>query len=255
MAARLPALTPSIMPLLRLLCCLAFILPATAQPALLTYSMVYPPLHMGSPDSDKAGIADEMLQQISRLAGMSLQIHTVPWRRAQLMASHQRDACVFPLTRIPSREHRYQWVGLLAPGQLRLYGWHDAQPLPSLAAAGSRRITVLAGSSAELRLQQQGLAYSTTHTVGDGLRLLQQNLADYWAVHEVVARYEAYQANVRLRPVASLGTADSWLACHRDYPPAALKALQQAFRQLQDSGDAARILRRYTSDGDSLPVD
>ncbi|MBP7582268.1 MAG: transporter substrate-binding domain-containing protein [Vogesella sp.] len=221
---------------------------AQAQTVLQAYSMLYPPLHMSPGSGQKPGIADELVLRAANLAGVTIEIRTLPWRRAQLMASQHRDACVFPLSRHPAREKQYQWVGLIAPGQLRLYGWVGSTRLASLQSAADARITVLAGSSAEIRLQQQRLPYSTTNVVADGLRLLQLGQADYWAVHDVVARYEARLSRFPLKAVASLGEANSWLACHRNTPKAQVQALQQAFLQLQAQGEAERIMRNYLGD-------
>ncbi|MGL6046496.1 MAG: transporter substrate-binding domain-containing protein [Vogesella sp.] len=232
--------------LIRLLTLLLFCAPpAQAQAVLQAYSVLYPPLHMGNAAGQKPGVADEMVQRAASLAGMKAEISTLPWRRAQLMASQQRNACVFPLSRLPAREKQYQWVGLILPGQVRLYGWAGNARLASPQAAADARITVLAGSSAEIRLQQLRLPYSTTNVVNDGLRLLQLGQADYWAVHDVVARYEARLVGFPLKAVATLGEADSWLACHRDYPTAQRQALQQAFSRLNAQGEAGQILQNY----------
>lgn len=235
--------------LIRLLTLLLFFAPpAHAQTVLQAYSMLYPPLHMGPGNGPKPGIADELVLRAANLAGITIEISTVPWRRAQLMASQRRDACIFPLSRHPAREQQYQWVGLIAPGQLRLYGWVGSTRLSSLQAAADARISVLAGSSAEIRLQQQLLPYSTTNAVSDGLRLLQLGQTDYWAVHDIVARYEARLSRFPLKSVASLGEANSWLACHRHTPKAQVQALQQAFLQLQAQGETERIVRNYLGD-------
>ncbi len=232
--------------LIRLLPLLLLFTPSVQAQALLqAYSLQYPPLHMGNGAGQKPGIADELVQRAASLAGMKVEISTLPWRRAQLMASQHRNACVFPLSRLPAREKQYQWVGLILPGQLRLYGWAGNTRLASPQAAADARITVLAGSSAEIRLQQLRLPYSTTNVVNDGLRLLQLGQADYWAVHDVVARYEARLVGFPLKAVATLGEADSWLACHRDYPKVALQALQQAFSRLNAQGEVEQIVQNY----------
>lgn len=231
--------------LLLFLPCLA----AHAANPIAVYSMPYPPLHLASSRSDLPGLGDELVQRAAHLAGLEVVIHTVPWPRAQQIAQREAQACLFPLTRLPAREAKYQWVGQLASGKLQLYGWHDAPRLADTAAAASYRITALAGSSAELRLQQHLLPYISTNQESDGLRLLQLGKADYWAVHDVVARYEAHRTRLRLVPALSLGEADSWLACHRAFPPALARAWQQGFARLQASGEAAAIRKRYLGDG------
>ena len=238
---------PGYPPLMRLLT-LFLLLPAVsalASPPLTVYSMLYPPLHMGPGHDSQPGIGDDMVRAAAALAGLPVDIRTVPWARAQLMTQQRRGVCLFPLTRLPAREAQYQWVAQIASGKLQLYGWRDGHRLPDLNAAASYRISVLAGSSAELRLQQHKLPYSSTNLVTDGLRLLLLGQVDYWAVHDVVARYEARRANVRLIPAAALGEANSWLACHRDFPAAQRQALQQGFARLQASGEAEQISQRY----------
>lgn len=231
-------------------------LPALADSVIPVYSMHYPPLHLGQTQGTQSGIGDDMISRAAAQAGVQVSIRTVPWARAQLMARQQRSACLFPLTRLPAREGQYQWIGQIASGKLQLYGWGEGSRLPGLAAAAGYRISVLAGSSAEWRLQQAGLPYSSTNQVSDGLRLLVLGQVDYWAVHDVVARYEAHRANLRLVPALTLGEADSWLACHRDFPATQAQALQQAFARLHASGEAQQISQRYTGPhaADALPA-
>lgn len=239
---------PSSMHLFKLSLLFLPCLAAHAANPIAVYTMPYPPLHLASSRSDLPGLGDELVQRAAHLAGLDVVIHTVPWPRAQQIAQREAQACLFPLTRLPARETQYQWLGQLASGRLQLYGWHDAPRLADTAAAASYRITVLAGSSAELRLQQHQLPYISTNQESDGLRLLQLGKADYWAVHDVVARYEARLSRFPLKAVASLGEANSWLACHRNTPKAQVQALQQAFLQLQAQGEAERIIRNYLGD-------
>lgn len=220
-------------------------LTAVANPVIAVYSMHYPPLHMGQTQGTQPGIGDEMVSRAAALAGLQVDIRTVPWARAQLMARQQRTACLFPLTRLPVRDTQYQWIGQIAHGKLQLFGWRKTERLPNLAAAARYRISVLAGSSAEWHLQQYSLPHSSTNQVSDGLRLLLLGQVDYWAVHDVVARYEAQRANLHLAPALTLGEADSWLACHRDFPAPQAQALQQALARLHASGEAREISQRY----------
>lgn len=236
------------LPLFPLLLLSGLMAHAADTPPVPVYTMYYPPLHMGARQGKLPGIGDEMVMRAANLAGLPVVIHTVPWARAQLMAQQQANACVFPLTRLPAREAQYQWIGQVASGRLQLYGWPGAPRLPDLSAAAGYRLTVLAGSSAEWRLQQHKLTYTSTNLESDGLRLLQLGQSDFWAVHDIVARYEAQQARVKLQAVLSLGEANSWLACHRHFPAASKQALQQAFSRLQASGEATLIRQRYVSD-------
>ncbi|MFC3531908.1 substrate-binding periplasmic protein [Vogesella facilis] len=220
--------------------------PALPAADLTVYTTDYPPLSMLSDARQRSGIGYELLQQAARLSGVSLDIRTdLPWKRAQQAALKTANTCAYPLSRSPEREVLYRWVGLLHRGELGLFALNNAPSPGDLAAAARLRIVVMLGTTAENRLKEHKLRYSTTRTPADSLLMLQDRAVDLWAVHDVVARYYAQQQHIDIKQVLPLARADSWLGCNRDSAPLPANKLADALAQLQQNGEARRIARRY----------
>lgn len=224
------------------------LLAAPAVPAsdLTIYTTDYPPLSIVTDGKQDSGIGYELLQHAARLSGVNLDIRSeLPWKRAQQAVQKTANTCVYPLTRAPEREALFRWVGLLHRGQLGLFALNDSPAPRSLAAATRLRIVVMLGTSAENRLKEHQLPYSTTRAPAESLLMLQEHSVDLWAVHDIVARYYAAQQHMNIKQVLPLGSADSWLGCHRATTPLLANKLAAALAQLQQNGEAQRIARRY----------
>ncbi|WP_174873397.1 substrate-binding periplasmic protein [Vogesella oryzae] len=231
-----------------LACLLSLAAPALQAADLTIYTADYPPLSIVSENGRNSGIGYDLLQLAAKQSGVSLDIRSdLPWKRAQQTTQQTPDTCAYPLTRAPEREKLYLWLALLNRGELALFTLDngDAPASVSLAAAARQRIVVMLGTTAENRLKEKKLSYSTTHTPGDSLQMLQDHAVDLWAVHDVVARYFAQQQHVTLRQVLPLAHADSWLGCSRSTNSAAANRLAAALQQLQQNGEARRIALRY----------
>ncbi|MEQ6292378.1 substrate-binding periplasmic protein [Vogesella sp. GCM10023246] len=226
----------------------SLLLAAPALPAydLTIYTTDYPPLSMVSDGKQHSGIGYDLLQHAARVSGVSLDIRSnLPWKRAQQAAQNTVNTCAYPLTRAPEREALFRWVGLIHRGELGLFALNDVAAPTSLAAATRLRIVVMLGTTAENRLKERKLPYSTTRTPADSLLMLQDRAVDLWAVHDVVARYYAQQQHMAIRQVLPLARADSWLGCNRATTALPANKLATALEQLQQNGEARRIARHY----------
>ena len=224
------------------------LLTAPALPAhdLTIYTTDYPPLSMVSDNHPSGGIGYDLLLHAARISGVSVDIRSnLPWKRAQQTAQNKANSCAFPLTRAPEREALFRWVGLLHRGELGLFALNDTPAPSTLAGANRLRIVAMLGTTAENRLKEHKLPYSTTRTPADSLLMLQDRAVDLWAVHDVVARYYSQQQHITIRQVLPLARADSWLGCNRATAPLPANKLAAALAQLQQNGEARRIVRHY----------
>jgi len=77
--------------------------------SLLLVTNEFPPYTIIKEDAF-SGIAVEIVEKISNLAGCSCEIITLPWKRA-LKESQSRNLLLFPYTRRPYRENQFKWIG------------------------------------------------------------------------------------------------------------------------------------------------
>lgn len=218
-------------------------MPLAAQ-QLTIYTTDYPPLSMVG--DTVSGVGIELLRQAALKSGVSLEIRgDLSWKRSQQTAQQTRNACLYPFTRVGERERQYRWVSLVTASEHALYALPDGPRPQQIGDVTKLRTVVMLGTTAEVRLRDQGLPYSTTITPADSLRMLRHRAVDLWAVHDIVARYYAAQLNIPIRRTLSLGRADIWLACNLAVPMTQVALLDKAITQLRASGEDERILQRY----------
>ena len=80
----------------------------------------FPPLNFMR-DGKPAGIATDVLKRACAQAGITCQIHVVPWARAYHTALTQKNTLVFSTMRTPEREDAFLWLGPLLPRVSWLY--------------------------------------------------------------------------------------------------------------------------------------
>ncbi len=220
-------------------------LPLAAQ-QLTVYTTDYPPLSMVGQSGNISGIGIELLRQAAQKSGITLDIRgDLAWKRAQQSAKQTRNVCLYPFTRAEVREYQFRWVSLVIPSEHGLYALPDGPRPQQIGEVAKLRTVVMLGTTAEGRLRDQGLPYSTTITPADSLRMLRHRAVDLWAVHDIVARYYAVQLAIPIRRTMGLGRADNWLACNLAVPMEQVTRLDKAITQLRANGEDERITQRY----------
>jgi polar amino acid transport system substrate-binding protein len=84
------------------------------------YAEEFPPLNFlrgGEP----AGIATDLLKRACAEAGLTCQIHIVPWARAYHIALTRKNSLAFATMRTPERDGAFLWVGPILPRISWLY--------------------------------------------------------------------------------------------------------------------------------------
>ena len=221
-----------------------------AEPSTLSiYSVEYPPLVVKGEGGKLSGIAAEAVTQALQLAGLSVRMPEIPWKRAQVQVQQDADSCLMPFTRSPEREKMYRWVGLVMESNQSLFiNSHHPVVLNSLDDAKGKRVVVLLGSSMADYLKKNNIAYSVRPTPEEAERELAAGVADVWAVHDVVANYTIKQVGTpaaHIREALQVQTTSIYMACSLKMSDATALKLSRAFQQLRESGKLEKIVAKY----------
>jgi len=233
-----------------LMCGLWSVAALAAEPSTLSiYTVEYPPLVFKGENGKLSGIAAEVVAQAAQLAGLSMRVPEIPWKRAQMQVQQDADSCLTPFTRSPEREKLYRWVGVVMESNQSLFiNTHHPVALSSLDDAKGKRVVVLLGSSMADYLKKNNIAYSVRPTPEEAERELAAGGADVWAVHDVVANYTIKQVGTpadSIREALQVQTTSIYLACSLKMPDETALKLSRAFQQLRESGKLEKIIAKY----------
>lgn len=91
------------------------------------YSQEYPPVNF-SIAGEPAGMAVDVVRELSRRSGQPIRLEVVPWARAYREARTRPNAGVFVAMRTAEREPLFQWVGPITVNITGFYGLRDSAP-------------------------------------------------------------------------------------------------------------------------------
>lgn len=195
-----------------------------------------------------AGFCRELVRELDLLVGRAGPTRFMPWRRAQLMAATQPDMLVYPLTRVPEREHRFQWLVRLVESE---GAFHTLDRPPPDTLAEARRFTLIGvqgGSVWDKYLTARGFEPILVRTDREGeqlARLLLSGRIHAWFTERSIAAWSLLQMGEKAaagRPMFRYGT---YLAGSLALPTGLVIAYRNAAQMLEKTGTTAEILGRY----------
>ncbi|QYF96134.1 transporter substrate-binding domain-containing protein [Massilia sp. PAMC28688] len=207
-----------------------------------------PPLSVEH-DAGRPGALYELVAELCRRTGRTLQAQFVPWKRAIHLASSNRATAIFPLTRTPGRERHFRWL-------VSLYDEHYVFLTPRGRAFDVRnpenmkdmRISLIRGSSLTESLVQMGYRNIVeARSVDEVHRFLVAGIADAAFGERNIVRNS-------LRSRAALDEFDvsepvrrtsAWLAGSLDFTESDAAGFERAMLAMKADGTHQAILKRY----------
>jgi polar amino acid transport system substrate-binding protein len=207
-----------------------------------------PPLSIEN-DADRPGALYEVVAELCKRTGHTLDTQFVPWKRAIHLASATRATAVFPLTRVPGRERHFRWL-------VPLYDEHYVFLTPRGRAFDVRnpenmkdmRISLIRGSSLKDTLLQMGYKNIVeARSVDEVHRFLVVGMADAaFGERNIVRnslRSRAAQDDFDIsEPVRR---ASAWLAGSLDFTQHDAARFERAMKAMKADGTYQAILNRY----------
>lgn len=199
-----------------------------------------PGLFEQQPDGRITGPGGDMIGRIAAVSGVDVRIQVLPPTRVMQTLLQQPGACVAGVPRLPENEAQLRWLGVMSSSTLMLYGRADeARRIRGEADLRPASVVVQRYSLPATWLRDRGLPLQEVRDTATALRMLQARRVDYWLVNELVAQrtFQSLGGANTVKPLHSFGQITTYLACHRDTPPAELDKLRSAAEQLRRDGE------------------
>ncbi|WP_269533495.1 ABC transporter substrate-binding protein [Chitinimonas sp. BJYL2] len=233
---------------LAILIMLVLSLPATAS-ELTFYSGDNPPFQQFSRDGVQvSGLAVEVLDEMTRRAGVKARHHQLPWARSVAIAKAGRDTCVYSLARLAEREAQFQWVGPIATAEWAFFARDDFRgPIQSLEDARRYRVGSASGTASTYWLKENGFQLiDLSPSDGYNARKLANGRFDLWLAQVHMAQRFAQDEGINnIRPVLKARDVPYYLACSRQTSAQTVRLLQKAIDDMRQDGTAKRLEARY----------
>lgn len=236
-----------------LLSFLAVAMTAPAADALTLLTEENPPFNY-TEKGKVAGLSTEVVSELGKRAGITVQIQSLPWGTAYVATQANKETCLYSTARLENRERLFFWIGPIANDKWVLIGRSDFAGVNKVEDARKFRVGVV-GKDAKIEyLMAKGVTdlreVEEDRLIPPRLMLKRDDPArlDLWATSAYGARQTAARANLNskdLKMVLTLHEVPLYLACGRNTSPESVQALTRAFEQMQKEGSLKRIARRY----------
>lgn len=74
----------------------------------------YPPYNYEENGKVK-GVSTEIVRAVLKEMGLNIKITVYPWARTYRLALEEPNTLIYSIARTPEREHKFKWVGIIAP--------------------------------------------------------------------------------------------------------------------------------------------
>lgn len=74
----------------------------------------YPPYNYEENGKVK-GVSTEIVRSVLKEMGLNIKITVYPWARTYRLALEEPNTLIYSIARTPEREHKFKWVGVIAP--------------------------------------------------------------------------------------------------------------------------------------------
>lgn len=205
------------------------------------------------------GASAELVSAICQAAGIQPEFKFYPWKRAEIMLAQGAVFGAFPYSENPTRKQQFNFSDELYRVSNTLV-YYDRNPAvktltgqEKLADLKGLRFGIIAGSFAEPRLKELGVAYEAVATADQLVQMLRAGRIDIYiddeatifdAVKRVVAA-DAAHFHALATPFDGLKANNVMVS--RAYPNAAdiLKRFNAGLARIKKTGEYDRILAKY----------
>ncbi len=210
----------------------------------------------GTVDGKDAGMAVDILNELSKYGGPTFKFTTLPWVRAQRYVQKTHNSVIIPLTRTSQREKKYRWIIELFSHQLRLTinkNSNRREPLPSpltIEDAKDLRVGIIRGSAFLPNLREFGFTeIIQADTAQDNVEKLKAGSIAAMVESQWVDSYNWKHAgmgpgDLLIGPTLSK-TQHIYLAGAPNFSPELAIQIQMTMDELRKSGRLDEILDKW----------
>jgi polar amino acid transport system substrate-binding protein len=196
------------------------------------------------------GLASDLVRTLFSELGYSADIQLLPWSRVMHSVKSEANTFAINMTRTPSREERFHWIGLIRPVSFKLWGLNQrVHEFPTqFEKARNFRIIASRGDVVSEYLESQGftnLVYTTP--TSNTWELLLRNRVDLIPYTKMgienflVRNGQPMGAMTPVITIDDISTAH-YLVMNKDSDPELVNKFTTAYHNLVDSGIYREIL-------------
>jgi polar amino acid transport system substrate-binding protein len=214
--------------------------------SLTLYTEDLPPYNMVENDQ-VTGMSSDIITAALNRVPFRFTLRLVAWQRAFHEAQTERGVCVYSTVRTPEREELFQWVGPIGRDSLAVFVTPDS-PIQAHALSDLKnyRTVISPGDYAEPQLRAGGFRIVPAPNEKQ-LDMLTAGRVDFWVTNRSEAQFASKRTGTPLKELFAYDDFELYLACNRTVPAELIEKMNDAVKQVFDSGEAARIVAKYTA--------
>ncbi len=192
------------------------------------------------------GISSDIIRAALNQVPVRYSMKLVAWQRAYHEAQTARNACVYSTVKTPEREELFQWVGPIAKDSLAVFVRPDS-PIQAHALSDLKnyRTVISPGDYAEPALRAGGFVVVPAPNERQ-LDMMNAGRVDFWVTNRSQGQFESKRTGVPLKELFAYDDFELYLACNRSVPAELIEKMNEAVKQVFESGEAARIAAKYS---------
>lgn len=210
------------------------------------------------------GLSTLVVREVFNKLGEPFEPEVVPWVRALVAAEKTPDTLIYSIGRIPERESKYQWVGVIAPAKNYVFKHADDDKIliKSLKDVKQYRIVTFKESVREQYFEGKGFEKGkhivSVYDYGKALKLFTDRKVELWAMNELVAHYHVKKAGLSVRdtlkPVfllEEISPEGYYMAFGNKTSSEVVQKFRQALEALKKDGTYQNIIETFVN-GDGM---
>ncbi|KJY82099.1 amino acid ABC transporter substrate-binding protein [Vibrio galatheae] len=228
------------------------------------YTQEFPPLQI-QVDSQAEGYVVKFVEAVVSHAAEKLPmeiaaVHFAPWKRAIRNTQENENVLFFSLSRTPSREQEYQWIGPVSPYEVAIYRHYDGPSVTPSTFQELKNFSFAAqtASSFEEVAKEEGFAKIIPVNYGKvAIKLLHTNRVDFAPLVKASYFYRMEQYGYDPKEFIEVVKVDRlckelWLVTGNKTSQQVVEVLRESFSELKNQGRLTELIDYYQPDSDVM---
>ncbi len=209
------------------------------------YTAHLPPFTLSMEDK---GISHELVEELAKRTGHTINIKYLPWKRAQLTAQKDPMGLAFSMSRSKSREDKYTWVVELMQAGYTFVT--KTKPINTFdEAKKAKKIVVLSGTPREKNLKKENFTnFEGKSDTTTAAKFLNAGRADAWYTIDARAKY-VFKSLGFDQSKLIIGTptkiSHMWLGGNKAIDKSVIKDFEKAMAEIKADGTYDSIMKKY----------
>jgi len=199
------------------------------------------------------GLSTEVVIAVLKKAKLTYKIKMYPWKRAYNTALKNKNTLIYTISRTPTRENLFKWVGEIAPAGSYLFALRDSDiEINILNDAGKYRIGTVIEDVRDQFFREIGFKnLKAVKTHEQNFNKLQKKRIALWAMAELVAYHivkkSGHPSNIikKVFYLEDVSKRKYYMAFSRETPDDLVNKVRNTLKQLKKDGTIKKIHAKY----------